>query len=82
MNCGLSSLLIENSLFTRLYLRQFQQGKCWSSLSKYNCYTEFFVRVGCEVRSRYLLSKKKILCSGDVELIPGPAEAAAIPTVL
>ena len=44
--------------------------------------SRIFVRVVWWERTPYFLLEKKLLFSGDIELIPGPAETAEIPIVL
>ena len=62
----------EESFFTRCFLRKFEQQKCWTSSRNYECYPGFLFELFDN--NNYLLSEKKVLLSGDIELNPGPWE--------
>ena len=73
MNYGLSSLLMKKSLFILEFFKQNLNNKSVGLLVGIIMLSRIFARVQFDNKN-YLLSEKKLLLSGNIELNPGPAE--------
>ena len=62
----------QESVFTRYFLKKFEQRKCLTSGRNYKCYPEYLFELFDDNNNH--LSEKELLLSGDIELNPGPAE--------